>query len=253
MELTEKEYWVKFWDSVIVPNKVDLTFSNDANIVTILNKFLVADNTKRAFEVGCAPGKWLIYLSENYNYSVDGCEYIEAASKKTMENLKICGVDGFNIYTGDFLKMDFDTKYDVVISLGFIEHFEDTDSVCKKHADLLKEGGLLIIGVPKLTGLNYYIAKQVDKSVNDKLTPNHNLGIMNLVYFERLGSITNCENLFVSTVGGFEPALFDTSKSPLWFKISFHIIKLILNNKLFRKINNQYCSSYIMGVYQKSD
>lgn len=253
MELTEKEYWVKFWDSVIVPNKVDLTFSNDANIATILNKFLVADNKKRAFEVGCAPGKWLIYLSENYNYSVDGCEYIEAASKKTIENLKICGVTGFNIYTGDFLKMDFDTKYDVVISLGFIEHFEDTDSVCKRHADLLKKGGLLIIGVPKLTGLNYYIAKQVDKSVNDKLIPNHNLGIMNLEYFERLGSITNCENLFVSTVGGFEPALFDTSKSPMWFKISFHIIKSILNNRLFRRISNQYCSSYIMGVYRKSD
>lgn len=253
MELTEKQYWEQFWDRVIVPTKVDLTFSNDANIATILNKFLLDDGRKRAFEVGCAPGKWLIYLSENYNYSVDGCEYIEGASKKTIENLKTCGVSEFNIYTGDFLKMDFDKKYDAVISLGFIEHFDDTDSVCKKHAHLLKEGGLLIIGIPKLTGLNYYIAKQIDKSLDDKLIPNHNLSIMNSGYFERIGSITNCKNLFVDTIGGFEPALFDISKSPTWFKIAFHIIKLILNNRFFRKINHHYYSSYIMGVYQKSD
>jgi 2-polyprenyl-3-methyl-5-hydroxy-6-metoxy-1,4-benzoquinol methylase len=253
MELTEKEYWEKFWDSVSVPAKVDLTFSNDFNIANILDKFLVADSKKKAFEVGCAPGKWLIYLSERFNYSVDGCEYIEIASKKTTENLKVCGVNGFNIFTGDFLKMDFDTKYDVVISLGFIEHFEDASSVCKKHAKLLKKDGLLIIGVPKLTGLNYYIAKQVDKSITDKLIPNHNLSTMNLDFFEGIGNITNCKNLFVGTVGGFEPALFDTSKSPIWFKIMFHSISLILNNRLLKSINDRCCSSYIMGVYQKND
>lgn len=252
MELTEKEYWEKFWDSVVVPNKVDLSFSNDLNIAKILDKFLVVDGKKKAFEVGCAPGKWLIYLSQNFNYSVDGCEYIEAASKKTIENLEVCGVRGFNIFTGDFLKMNFDAEYDVVVSLGFIEHFDDANSVCKKHANLLKKGGLLIIGIPKLTGLNYYVAKQVDKSVNDKLIPNHNLSIMNLEYFENIGRITNCKNLFVGTVGGFEPALYDTSKSPIWFKIAFHSMKLILNNRFLRRITERCCSSYIMGVYQKN-
>ena len=253
MELTEKQFWDNFWNSVVIPNKVNLDFSNDSNIAMILDRFLHKNREKIAFEVGCAPGKWLIYLSDNYNYSIDGCEYIEAASKKTMDNLKICGVSEFNIYTGDFLEMDLNKKYDVVISLGFIEHFDNTDSVCKKHAQLLKEEGILIIGIPKLTGLNYYIAKQIDKTLDDKLIPNHNLRIMNLEYFKKIGSITNCKNLFVDTIGGFEPALFDISKSPLWFKITFHIIKLILNNRFFRKINYHYYSSYIMGVYQKSD
>ena len=90
MELTEKQFWDNFWNNVVTPNKVNLDFSNDSNIAMVLGGFLHKNRGKRAFEVGCAPGKWLIYLSENYNYSVDGCEYIEAASKKTMENLKIC-------------------------------------------------------------------------------------------------------------------------------------------------------------------
>lgn len=252
MELTEKQYWEAFWDSVVVPNKVNLNFSNDANIATILNRFLIKDSQKRAFEVGCAPGKWLIYLSENFNYSVDGCEYIEAASKKTRENLDICGITGYNIYSGDFLNMELDKKYDVVISLGFIEHFNDAASVCKRHADLLKEHGILIFGIPKLTGLNYYLAKQVDKSLDDKLIPNHNLSIMNLDYFKKLGTVIGCQNLFVDTVGGFEPAMFNITKSPMWFKILFHTTKFVFNNRFFRKINHPYYSSYIMGVYQKS-
>jgi len=253
MELTEKQFWDDFWSNVVIPTKVDLNFTNDFNIAMVLDNFLSKDEEKNAFEVGCAPGKWLIYLSENYNYSVDGCEYIEAASKRTIENLEMCGVSEFNIYTGDFLKMDFDKKYDVIISLGFIEHFDDADSVCKKHAHLLRDDGLLVIGIPKLTGLNYYIAKQIDKSLDNKLIPNHNLSIMNIEYFERIGHIINCKNLFVDTVGGFEPALFDISKSPIWFKIAFHITKLILNNRFFRRINHHYYSSYIMGVYQKRD
>jgi cyclopropane fatty-acyl-phospholipid synthase-like methyltransferase len=253
MELTEKQYWEAFWDRVVLPSKVNLDFSNDANIATILNKFLTINSEKRAFEVGCAPGKWLIYLAENFNYSVDGCEYIEAASKKTRENLNICGITEYNIYTGDFLEIEFENKYDVVISLGFIEHFVDSDSVCKKHASLLKENGILVIGVPKLTGLNYYLAKQVDKSIDDKLIPNHNLDIMNLEHFKKMGNVIGCDNMFVDVIGGFEPALFDISKSPIWFKIVFHIINLIINNSFFRRINHPYYSSYIIGVYQKND
>jgi hypothetical protein len=76
---------------------------------------------------------------------------------------------------------------------------------------------------------------------------------MNLKYFERIGSITNCTNLFVGTVGGFEPALFNISKSPIWFKIAFHTVNYIINNRFLRRINDRYCSSYIMGVYRKSD
>lgn len=251
MELTEKQYWENFWDNVKIPHKVDLKFSNDANIASILNKFLINDINKQAFEVGCAPGKWLVYLADKFSYQVDGCEYIEAASKVTRKNLDVCGIKKYNIYTGDFFKLQMNKQYDVVLSLGFIEHFEDVDNACRKHADLLKKDGILIFGVPKITGLNYYIAQQVDKSIEDKLIPNHNLKIMNLEYFENLDKIIGCKKLFVNTIGGFEPALFNTSKSPLWFKILFYIIKYTLDNPIFRKINHPYYASYIMGVYKK--
>lgn len=251
MELTERRYWEEFWNNITVPVKVDLTFSNDLNIAKVITTYLGKNKNRTALEVGCAPGKWLVFLAENFGYVVEGCEYLETASKKTIENLNACGVSNFKIHTGDFLEIDLGKQYDVILSLGFIEHFDDVDSVCRKHASLLNSGGIIIFGIPKLTGLNYFIAKQVDKTLTNKLIPHHNLSIMNLGYFNKLGKIINCQKIFVNTVGGFEPALFDISKCPTWQRYVFLMINLIFNNKFLRKLNLSFYSGYIMGVYRK--
>lgn len=253
MELTKKEYWDTFWNNIKIPKKVDLNFSNDFYIATILNKYLEKNNTKIAIEIGCAPGKWLIYLAEHFNYKVEGCEYLESASKKTCDNLKLCGVTNFNIYMCDFLNFNTDNKYDVVLSLGFIEHFIDVDSICKKHADILKPGGILIIGIPKFTGVNRLIAKFLDSFNENKIIPEHNLDIMNLNYFNNLEEKIECKKLFVNTIGGFEPALFDISKAPWWFWIIFQTTNVFINNKLFRKLNLGFYSGYIIAVYKKNE
>jgi 2-polyprenyl-3-methyl-5-hydroxy-6-metoxy-1,4-benzoquinol methylase len=41
-----------------------------------------------------------------------------------------------------------------VISFGFIEHFDNPENVIQKHLDLLKPGGILIVGVPNFTGIH---------------------------------------------------------------------------------------------------
>ncbi len=253
MELTKKEYWDDFWKKMEIPKKVDLNFSNDLHIARILNKYLKKDKNKIAFEVGCAPGKWLIYLAENFNYSVEGCEYLESASIKTHQNLKLCKVSNFHIYTSDFLDFNPDMKYDIVLSLGFIEHFIDSDTICKKHAELLKPYGTLIIGIPKFTGINLLIANFLDTFNEQMIIQEHNLSIMNLNYFNNLGDKINCKKLFVNYVGGFEPSLFDLSKAPIWFWIAFQTINLIFNNRLFQKLNVGFFSGYIMAVYEKNE
>ncbi len=253
MELTKKQYWDAFWNKIEIPKKVDLSFPNDFYITRILNRYLTKNETKIAFEVGCAPGKWLIYLAENFGYRVEGCEYLESASKKTNDNLEMCSISNFHIYTSDFLDFNPDKKYDVVLSLGFVEHFSDTDSLCKKHVDILKPGGILIIGIPKFTGINQLIAKFLDNFNEIKIIQEHNLGIMNLNYFNDLGDKIKCKKLFVNTIGGFEPALFDISNAPLWFWLCFQLINIFLNNIFFRKLNLGFYSGYIMAVYKKNE
>jgi SAM-dependent methyltransferase len=56
-----------------------------------------------------------------------------------------------NIKQIDFLNADFNDKYDVVISLGFIEHFDDVEDIFKTLEDIsriLKVGGYLFFSTP---------------------------------------------------------------------------------------------------------
>ena len=122
MEITEQKYWEDFWAGLKLPVKVDLSFSNDRNIANVMLKFLPRNSSFKAIEIGCAPGKWLIFLHERFGYEIEGCEYLNSAYKQTINNLEMCGVRNYKIYNYDFFSdSSFLPKYDIVISLGFIE------------------------------------------------------------------------------------------------------------------------------------
>jgi len=44
-------------------------------------------------------------------------------------------------------------SFDIVFSMGFIEHFSDLDSIVGKHVELLKKHGILLLGVPNYRGI----------------------------------------------------------------------------------------------------
>ena len=45
-------------------------------------------------------------------------------------------------------------KYDLVLSGGFAEHFDDHELVVRKHAEWAKPRGLVVIIVPNLTHIH---------------------------------------------------------------------------------------------------
>ena len=50
--------------------------------------------------------------------------------------------------------------FHIVYSLGFIEHFKELNIVVKKHTELLKPGGILLLGVPNLGGIYSFLLKK---------------------------------------------------------------------------------------------
>jgi len=251
--ITEKEFWDHFWINLSLPSRVNKNFSNDRIIVDFLKKNIpLGEKRKTALEVGCAPGKWMIFLNDELRYSAEGCEYLESAVKITRQNLEMNNIHNAVIYQGDFLSYDFGkNQYDIVISLGFIEHFTNPEFVVGKMCKLLKTEGILIIGIPKFTGLNYYIAKYVDKKLKNKLLPAHNLKIMNLPFFYELAKNCKLKPIKITCSGGFEPALYDTSATPFWFKLIFHGLSIIFHNRLSQIISSEFYSSYILAAYKK--
>ena len=246
--ITEKEFWDNFWTNITLPSRVNENFSNDFIIADFLKKNLTSgEKSQTALEVGCAPGKWMIFLNEELQYLVEGCEYLESAVKITRQNLEINNIRNVVVHEGDFLSYDFkENQYDVVLSFGFIEHFTNPESSVLKMCTILKSGGILIIGIPKFTGLNYYIAKYVDKKAKNKILPAHNLKIMNLHFFYELAKNGKIQPVEITLRGGFEPALYDISATPLWFKMLFRCLTILFHNRISQTISSEFYSSYIL-------
>ncbi len=250
MNLTEVVFWENYWKEIKLPVKVNPDFSFDRNLARELSKYLPTQGS--VFEVGCAPGKWLSYVAKSKGLEISGIEYSEAGTAATFENLRILGVNSDSLISGDFFLVKPNKQYDVVMSFGFIEHFDDVDNVIKKHLDWLKPGGVLILGIPNFSGLNGLIQSILDRDILDK----HNLDIMNLDFFNALEKSANLEKIFVDYIGSFEPALA-IPKHRIGNPIQFFVrcilfgIRILRKIKFFDRFNSKFFSSYILAVYRK--
>lgn len=108
-------------------------------------------------EAGCGIGRWVIQLSKA-NYNVTGIELEEEA----LNIIKLhYTADNITLVHGDIFEMPFpDKTYDIVISLGVLEHFEDTivqQKAFKEHIRVLKDDGVFLITVPFLSCIRFFI------------------------------------------------------------------------------------------------
>jgi len=250
LNLTEVVFWENYWKGIKLPVKVDYNFSFDRSLAQALSKY--APLKGRAFEVGCAPGKWLAYVAESAGLEVGGIEYSDAGAVATLENLKLMGIKTDSVISGDFFLVEPNNVYDVVMSFGFIEHFDNVDDVVRKHLSWLKPGGILILGVPNFSGLNGLVQSILDKEILDK----HNLNIMNLAYFKQLAIECNLDPLFVDYIGSFEPALAIPkyrfgNPIQIFTRAILFGIRILRKFKFFDHLNSKYFSSYILAVYRK--
>jgi SAM-dependent methyltransferase len=128
----------------------------------------------RVLELGCAPGKLLAWVAHDLGAEVSGLDYSErgiAWSRQLFETLAISGdLRHEDVFTTTFPPGSFD----VVFSVGLIEHFEEPARIVRAHVALLKPGGTAIISVPDYHGLYGRVQRWFDA---ESLTY-HNLDIM---------------------------------------------------------------------------
>lgn len=148
----------------------------------ICKKYLAGKNYKNIFEVGCAPGNYLISFFKRFGYIPYGIDYSEQGAKKTQENLKAQHIPG-EIWQQDFFDnawcAENTEKYDVVFSLGFIEHYDDPSDAIARHFQLTKPSGTVIFTIPNLHNINSFF---VPKAILDI----HNRTIMDKPGLEKL-------------------------------------------------------------------
>lgn len=250
-DLTTEDFWKNYWATLKLPMGVNWGFKNDAVIAQEILNAIPSKKGSTALEIGCAPGKWLSFLSKDLGCDVTGIEYVPVAAEKTIENLKLHNISNFKIITGDFFTYKPENRFDVVISLGFIEHFDNFEKVIEDQLALVGENGHLIIGIPRFIGINYFLQKGIDKFIKNKLLPGHNLKTMKLEVFEKISAKNNLKIITNKYIGGFEPGLFPVAEiSNMPVRVFFKILLRVFN-LLFGKFNSKYTSSYQIAIMKK--
>jgi SAM-dependent methyltransferase len=122
---------------------------------------------KSVFEFGCGNSTWLSFLAKNYNLFPSGIDYSEVGCKLASKNLFDDGIKEHEIYLGDFLQWESSKSYDVIISLGVIEHFTDMKKMVKMFSKHLNSGGVMITMIPNYHGIWGTITKRIARDIYD--------------------------------------------------------------------------------------
>uniref|UniRef100_A0A831U6P4 FkbM family methyltransferase n=1 Tax=Geobacter metallireducens TaxID=28232 RepID=A0A831U6P4_GEOME len=172
--LTDKQYWSSKHSSSFSPWPVKgMLFSS------ILEKYLPTNESYTCAEIGAYPGANLCYLAHRFKYKPAAIEFSDYA-----DNIKSLfefnGITSYEIINKDFFEVS-DKQYDVVTSFGFIEHFDNYANAIKKHFDLLKPGGYLVLSVPRFDGFQGALFELAfDSTTFNEMIAAHNLEITDI-------------------------------------------------------------------------
>ncbi|PIU01904.1 hypothetical protein COT68_00735 [bacterium (Candidatus Torokbacteria) CG09_land_8_20_14_0_10_42_11] len=160
-KLTIGEIWDKKWENLDIGKFKNNAFEYDPwtkHHKPIIDKYVKKINPKGVFlEAGCGMGHWCFYISKRYgikSMGVDVAKKTIARLQKNRNNLVRFTVDDLN---DSKLENDY---FNMLISLGVIEHFKNSGLIMKNFYRILKPNGIGIITVP-----NIYSAHTITRPV----------------------------------------------------------------------------------------
>ena len=170
--LTDRQFWVNYWES-----KTGLSVNIPANYLFHKELAAIIDTQKvgTAIELGGFPGYYAVFLRKYFKLDVTLLDYF-VHQPVTHALLAANGLKDNDIKSieTDLFSHQETRKYDLVLSCGLIEHFNDTADIIQRHIDFVKPGGTLFITLPNFRALNGWFQKSFDKDNYDK----HNISCM---------------------------------------------------------------------------
>ena len=153
----------------------------------IFRKYLPKKEGLHLIEMGCGGSIWLPYFAKEFGYKVSGIDYSEKGCVQARGILEMASCRG-EVHCLDFLDLNlqFYHRYDALLSLGVIEHFDKPVEVIGAFTMCLNKDGVIITLVPNSTGALGVIQKIVAPAAHDKMHKRFNLGRM-IKYHEANG------------------------------------------------------------------
>lgn len=118
-----------------------------------------------ACEIGCGASVWVPALAAA-GVQMSGIDYSSQGLKMVAEHLQHAGTSAELIEADLFDRGALGERaYDVVFSLGLLEHFDDPVAVTRRFLELTKPGGHVLTVIPNFTGAWGRLQRWVDPAV----------------------------------------------------------------------------------------
>lgn len=244
--LTNQDYWVDYYSQSSEDKRI--IEKTCGHYDAIWQKMIASASQKSEsiVEIGAFPGRYLAYLAATYNLRPTGIDF-NPDGEKVARTMQVMGVKDFDYVVGDFLKTKPTGQYDLVISNGFIEHFDDFNKVMDLHVPYLKPGGSMVIMVPNKRYFRYLYGLFMDYQ---NLTI-HNLKCMNKSVFIDFAKRNKLEIVDIHYFGGFAYKVHQPLGKfrDLIFRACIKIFRRL--NPLLARYPNRLWSSSLIAIYHK--
>jgi SAM-dependent methyltransferase len=125
-------------------------------------------------EMGCFPGRYLALFGE-LGYEVHGIDLTPRVETDLKPWLASRGVKTGDFVRADVFTHDFKRQFDVVCSFGLIEHFGSWAKLLARHAELVLDGGYLVVSTPNFRG---WIQRALHLAIDSENYAEHNIDAM---------------------------------------------------------------------------
>lgn len=235
-----------------------------------INKHIKNNRLYSVIEMGCAGSSYLPYLQKKYNnLQIFGIDKSLKGCKLAAEGLDD-NISSANVVCGDIFQNPLHSKqFDIVFSVGLIEHFDTPYKILEKHVELLKPGGMMICVVPNVVGLqgNFFRLKMWNtKNTSSKDSKNWIRGMKRITMeeLETWFSEIGIKNVTVHPIGGIYPMLmlesYHPENQPFSVKLTFFIYRYFLflpviaiNIPFLFRLNSLSFSPFIIAVGIKNN
>lgn len=173
-KLTDKTYWEGTYSHRKSQPSLNVDgFVNYPNRL-ILSKLLETNmKNKRILEIGAGDSAWLPYLAKQFpssqfvgvDYTESGCTLLSERAHRAGANVEVIHEDMF------VESSQLHGTFDIAISFGVVEHFDDLGHVLAAKKRYLKHGGVMFTLIPNMAGVLGTLVRIWNCEVYDKHNP----------------------------------------------------------------------------------
>lgn len=178
-DIAGKKYWENEWLGKKIPYMINpddsrkgaiMDRANNRFLHLYLDEYISTHSNIKFLEIGCGNSSYLPYIAKEFKISVYGLDYTKSGCESARRVAEFYEEE-VEIRQGDMFAPPEDMlgAFDVIVSNGVIEHYDDTEQCCRAIKRFLKPGGICITSIPNTSKKSrvFKLQRIVNKKIYD--------------------------------------------------------------------------------------